>query len=69
MIASVLTVVYASKGDGTKAIFYADIAAHNATATANTLWNPRKRDFGLVQHRNARLDRKVKEAVESVTRE
>jgi hypothetical protein len=67
-IASVLTVIYASKGDAPKAIFYADIANRNATATANTLWNARKRNLGLVEKRNGRLDRKVREAIKLVTR-
>ncbi|MFL6467517.1 MAG: hypothetical protein ACJ72Z_06125, partial [Pyrinomonadaceae bacterium] len=58
-IASVLSVIYASKGDQEKAKFYADIAESNATANSNTLWNPRKRNLGMVETRNRRLDQKV----------
>lgn len=60
---SVLSVIYASKGDQEKARIHADIAESNAKATTNTLWNPRKRDLGLVEARKGWLDRKVQEAL------
>jgi tetratricopeptide (TPR) repeat protein len=67
-IASVLCVIYASKGDREKVKFYAYIAERNATAKRNSLWNPRKKKLGLVEERNALLDRKVRRALRLDTR-
>jgi len=67
-IASVLCVIYASKGDREKVKFYADIAERNATAKLNSLWNPRKRKLGLLEERNALLDKKVRQALRLETR-
>jgi tetratricopeptide (TPR) repeat protein len=60
---SVLSVIYASKGDSVKAQFYADVAESSATANTNTLWNPRKKRLGLVENRKIWLDKKVREGL------
>ncbi len=67
-IASVLCVIYASKGDREKVKFYADIAERNAMAKLNSLWNPRKKKLGLLEERNALLDKKVRQALRLETR-
>ena len=65
---SVLSVIYASKGDQEKAKFHADIAESNAVATTNTLWNSRKRSLGLVEERKVWLDKKVREGLRVATK-
>lgn len=49
IIGSVLSIIFAIKGDGEKATYYAGIAEGNAVAGRNTLWNPRKSNYGLVE--------------------
>ena len=68
IMSSVLSVIYASKGDSDKAKYYADIADSNAAANANTLRNPKKRSLGLVEKRKAWLDRRVREGLRLVTK-
>lgn len=60
---SVLSVIFASKSDADKAKYYADLAEINAAATTNTLWNPRKRNLGLVEARKDWLDKRVREGL------
>lgn len=68
IMSSVLSIIYASKGDASKALLYANIAESNASATTNTLWNLRKRSLGLVQERKNWLDRKVQEGLRTSTK-
>lgn len=65
---SVLSVIYASKGDHEKAKIHADIAESNATAKTNTLWNPRKSKLGVVEVRKGWLDKKVREGLRAATK-
>ena len=59
---SFLAVIAAHDGKITQARRYADLAETNATAISNTLWNPRKRKFGIVDRRIDWLDKLVKKA-------
>ena len=59
IIGSILAVLFAVKGDRVKAAHYADMAESNATANTNTLWNLRKRKYGLVEQRKIWLDELV----------
>lgn len=62
-IVSVLSVISSHKGDIENAKYYAEVAEGSATAKTNTLWNPRKKSYGLVEQRNTRLDKLVKKAL------
>ena len=68
-IGSVLAIIFAFKDDVENAKYFAEVAANNATAKTNTLWNPRKRHYGTVEHRKVWLDRLVKKAQKFVKRD
>lgn len=64
IIGSILSVIFSSKGDPRRAKHYAELAAVNAKAKANTLWNPKKQSYGLVEEREHWLDMLVNEGLE-----
>lgn len=57
---SVLSIIFDYHGNVEKAGYYAELAEKNATAETNTLWNPRKRQIGIVKERKTVLDKLLK---------
>lgn len=57
---SVLSIITKYKGDFENAKFFRDLAENNAKAEVNSLWNPRKKKYGLVKNRIVWLDKLVK---------
>jgi tetratricopeptide (TPR) repeat protein len=56
---SVLSIISEFKGDLEDAKKFAELAKKNATTGTNTLWNPRKRNIGIVKERKTWLDKLV----------
>ncbi|MCS4435150.1 tetratricopeptide repeat protein [Aquiflexum gelatinilyticum] len=56
---SVMTVISEFKGNREQAKIYADLAEKNATTQTNSLWNPKKKKFGIVKDRIKWLDKNV----------
>jgi tetratricopeptide (TPR) repeat protein len=56
---SVMTVISEYKGDLGRSKIYADLAEKNATTQTNSLWNPQKKNIGIVKDRIKWLDKLV----------
>ena len=56
---SVMTIISEYKGDLEKAKIYADLAEKNATTQTNSLWDPQKKNIGIVNDRIKWLDKLV----------